>query len=54
MKEILLAPVLGVGPGGAEEGEAPHEQVGQVGQGVEHQEGGHLPEPGEPGEAGDR
>ncbi len=35
-------PVLDVGPGGTDEDQAPHEQVGEVGQGVQHQQRAHL------------
>ena len=39
---VLALPVLGIGPGGPEEGQAPHQEVGKVGEGVEHQKGGDL------------
>ena len=39
---VLTLPVLGIGPGGPKEGQAPHQEVGKVGEGVEHQKGGDL------------
>ena len=39
---LLALPVLGIGPGGPEESQAPHQEVGKVGEGVEHQKGGDL------------
>ena len=39
---MLALPVLGIGPGGPKEGQAPHQEVGKVGEGVEHQKGGDL------------
>ena len=35
-------PVLGVRPGGSQEDEAPHQEVGKVSEGVEHQQRGDL------------
>ena len=34
---VLALPVLGIGPGGPKEGQTPHQEVGKVGEGVEHQ-----------------
>ena len=34
---VLALPVLGIGPGGPKEGQPPHQEVGKVGKGVEHQ-----------------
>ena len=34
---VLALPVLGIGPGGPKEGQPPHQEVGKVGEGVEHQ-----------------
>ena len=34
---VLALPVLGIGPGGPEEGQAPHQEVGKVGEGGAHQ-----------------
>ena len=39
---LLALPVLGIGPGGPKEGQAPHQEVGKVGEGVEHQKGRDL------------
>ena len=39
---VLALPVLGIGPGGPKEGQAPHQEVGKVGEGVEHQKGRDL------------
>ena len=39
---VVALPVLGIGPGGPEEGQAPHQEVGKVGEGVEHQKGRDL------------
>ena len=39
---VLALPVLGIGPGGPEESQAPHQEVGKVGEGVEHQKGRDL------------
>ena len=39
---VLALPVLGIGPGGPKEGQAPHQEVGKVDEGVEHQKGRDL------------
>ena len=39
---VLALPVLGIGPGGPKEGQAPHQEVGKVGEGVKHEKGGDL------------
>ena len=39
---VLALPVLGIGPGGPKEGQTPHQEVGKVGEGVEHQKGRDL------------
>ena len=39
---VLALPVLGIGPGGPKEGQAPHQEVGKVGEGVKHQKRGDL------------
>ena len=38
----MHVPVLGICPGGPKEGETPHQEVGKIGKGVEHQQGGDL------------
>ena len=39
---ILVSPVFSVGPGGSQENDAPHQQVGKIGERVEHQQRGEL------------
>ena len=38
----LVKPVFSVGPGGSQEYDAPHQQVGKIGERVQHQQRGEL------------